>query len=167
MQDHLAAAREALLKVQQACKETCSSSELKQVLAALLATGNCLNFGTKRGAAAAIKLDMLAKLADMKVPPKTTSLHDQCWLNVSHTCECWMPVVCSMHGLKVCRPQGSSASFIVWLPIWLVSCRWRTRHERQLQKLLAWWIGKCPATCCSSWPGCAPSKARTAPQHLS
>ena len=65
----MAAANRALETVRTACRETKASSELKAVLAALLAAGNCLNFGTKRGAAAAIKLDMLSKLADVKVVP--------------------------------------------------------------------------------------------------
>ena len=69
LQEHVAAANRALGTVRTACRETKASSELKAVLAALLAAGNCLNFGTKRGAAAAIKLDMLSKLADVKVIP--------------------------------------------------------------------------------------------------
>ena len=67
MQEHVAVAKKALGIVRTACQETRASLELRTVLAALLAAGNCLNFGTKFGAAAAIKLDTLAKLADVKV----------------------------------------------------------------------------------------------------
>ena len=49
-----------------ACNEIKSSSRLKIILSTILAGGNVLNEGTMRGGAAALKLDSILKLGDVK-----------------------------------------------------------------------------------------------------
>ena len=67
MQERLQSARSALASVQAACEAVRSSQGFLAVLRAVLAAGNTLNHGTARGNAAAIKLESLSKLVDMKV----------------------------------------------------------------------------------------------------
>ena len=53
--------------VERACDQIRTSDRLAHTLRAVLATGNTMNCGTHRGDASAIKLDSLAKMADVKV----------------------------------------------------------------------------------------------------
>lgn len=53
--------------MERACEQIRCSDRLAQVLSRVLATGNVLNADTHRGGALAIKLDSLAKMADVKV----------------------------------------------------------------------------------------------------
>ena len=57
--------------MRRACRCIQSSPHLKDVLRATLAAGNMLNHGTARGNAAAVKLETLIKLVDMKVPRRS------------------------------------------------------------------------------------------------
>lgn len=60
-------ARSAVECVERACDQIRTSDRLAHTLRAVLATGNTMNCGTHRGDASAIKLDSLAKMADVKV----------------------------------------------------------------------------------------------------
>ncbi len=67
LQNLLKSARAAVSCVERACEQIRCSDRLAQVLSRVLATGNVLNADTHRGGALAIKLDSLAKMADVKV----------------------------------------------------------------------------------------------------
>jgi hypothetical protein len=54
-----------------ACNEIKSSNRLRIILSTILAGGNVLNEGTMRGGAAALKLDSILKLGDVKSTKKS------------------------------------------------------------------------------------------------
>lgn len=60
-------ARDSIRVVAAACRQVHESTNLRQLLKIVLATGNLLNAGTNRGNAQGVKLDTLLKLADVKV----------------------------------------------------------------------------------------------------
>lgn len=60
-------AEASITAVEKAIQQVQSSSGFRQILRAVLTTGNLLNAGTNRGNAQGVKLDSLLKLADVKV----------------------------------------------------------------------------------------------------
>lgn len=59
-----------------ACRQVMTSERLKAVLAAVLAIGNFLNQGTRKGEAQGFKLDSLAALTSTKATDKSTTVLD-------------------------------------------------------------------------------------------
>ena len=130
-QERLDAARSALACVQAACGAVRASDAFAAILRAVLAAGNTLNHGTARGNAAAIKLETLTKLADMKVglPPVTVQI-----TRLSRR----MPICsCDSALLSAVSPRGQCSCYFLASPSWL-TCSWtcevqvvRKRHKIQ------------------------------------
>ena len=65
-----------LRTLQGACRQVMASERLKAVLAAVLAIGNFLNQGTRKGSAQGFKLDSLAALTTTRAKDKSTTVLD-------------------------------------------------------------------------------------------